>query len=137
MSIKIYSKLYPHILLHIIQKAEDIDHKRTDVVPPNEFIQTACFTMPIGKTFRPHKHIEITRYSNITQESWICIKGKVKAILYDIDDTVIHEEVLGAGDCSVTLRGGHNYESMEEGTLVYEYKIGPYTGLHNDKVFID
>jgi cupin fold WbuC family metalloprotein len=136
MSKKIYSKLYPDMLLHIIQKVEDVKQQRTDIVPPNEFIQAACFTMPKDKTFRAHKHIENTRYSNITQESWICIRGKVKAILYDVDDTVIHEEVLSPGDCSVTLRGGHNYVSMEEDTLVYEYKIGPYNGLENDKVFI-
>lgn len=136
MSKKIYSKVYPHMLLHIIQKADDISNTRTDIVPSNEFLQVACFTMPKSKTFKPHKHIENTRYSNLTQESWVCIRGKVKAILYDVNDKIIHEEVLGPGDCSVTLRGGHNYESLEEGTLVYEYKIGPYSGFENDKVLI-
>ncbi len=136
MSKKIFSKVYPDLLLHIIQKAENITDLRTDIVPPNEFLQASCFTMKNGKTFRAHKHIENTRYSSITQESWVCIRGKVRAILYDIDDKIVHEEVLGPGDCSVTLRGGHNYVSMEDGTLVYEYKLGPYTGLDNDKVFI-
>ena len=136
MSKFIYSKVYPELLLHIIQKCEDITNTRTDIVPDQEFIQAACFTMPKDKTFRPHKHIENTRYSNITQESWVCIKGRVRAILYDVDDKVIHEEDLCPGDCSVTLRGGHNYLSLEEGTLVYEYKIGPYNGQQMDKVFI-
>ena len=137
MSRKLYSRQHPDLLLHIIQKCEDITENRRDIVPPNEFIQVSCFTMKQNKTFRPHKHIEHTRYSNMTQESWVCIRGRVRVILYDVDDTVLHEEILMPGDCSVTLRGGHNYESLEDDTLVYEYKLGPYTGQEGDKVFIE
>jgi hypothetical protein len=27
--------------------------------------------------------------------------------------------------------------TLEDGTLVYEYKTGPYKGQENDKVFLD
>ena len=37
----------------------------------------------------------------------------------------------------MTFEGGHNYEALENNTVVYEYKTGPYTGIENDKVFID
>ena len=93
--------------------------------------------MEKGKTFRPHKHIyKACPDSSIAQESWVVIKGRVKAILYDIDDTIIAEEIIEPGDCSITFEGGHNYEILEEETVVYEYKTGPYQGQKLDKEFI-
>jgi hypothetical protein len=133
---KIYSKKNPEILLHIINKMEDIVGQRHNIIPDNEYLQLSTMKLPEGKTFIPHKHIKLDRNTDITQESWVVIKGKIKAILYDLDDTIIHEEILNPGDCSVTLRGGHNYLCMEEGSVVYEYKTGPYFGQEKDKVFI-
>ena len=37
----------------------------------------------------------------------------------------------------MTFQGGHTYEILEDDTIVYEYKTGPYKGQENDKVFID
>ena len=65
------------------------------------------------------------------------VKGKVKVIMYDLDDTIIDEIILEAGDCSMTFAGGHNYLIQEDNTIVYEYKTGPYKGTKNDKVFLD
>ena len=56
--------------------------------------------------------------------------------MYDLDDTVIETPILYSGDCSMTFQGGHNYEILEEDTIVYEYKTGPYKGQENDKEFI-
>jgi hypothetical protein len=93
--------------------------------------------MEKGKTFRPHKHIFKNRTRDvIAQESWIVIQGKVKCIFYDLDDTILVEPILNPGDASFTLEGGHNYEILEDNTLVYEYKTGPYEGQALDKTFI-
>jgi cupin fold WbuC family metalloprotein len=94
--------------------------------------------MEKGKTFPPHRHIKKERYYNkqIAQESWVVIKGSVKCILYDIDDTIIATPILYPGDASFTLEGGHTYEILEEDTIVYEYKTGPYEGQELDKRFI-
>jgi cupin fold WbuC family metalloprotein len=93
--------------------------------------------MENGKTFRPHKHIWKERNRNvIAQESWIVVQGKVKCIFYDLDDTIITEKIIEQGDASFTLQGGHNYLILEDNTLVYEYKTGPYEGQQLDKVFI-
>jgi len=139
--IEIYSKVNPEKLLHIIYKAEDFysktgDRQRTDIVSDDAFLQVAAIRMKEDQTFVPHKHIEFKKETNITQESWVVIEGKVLAILYDIDDSIIHEEVLYPGDCSITLLGGHNYKSLVEDTCVLEYKTGPYFGQEKDKVFI-
>ena len=93
--------------------------------------------MEKGKTFKPHKHIWKERTRNvIAQESWVVIQGSVKCIFYDLDDTIIAEPILYSGDSSYTLEGGHNYLIMEDDTLVYEYKTGPYEGQAMDKTFL-
>lgn len=134
---KIYSRIEPNKLLHMINTKQNITTTRCDISPPNEFLQVSCFELPKNKTFRPHYHIPLQRHTTITQESWIVIQGKIKAILYDTDQTVIAERILNPGDISITFYGGHNYVSLEENTLVYEYKTGPYMGQAKDKEFIE
>ena len=134
---KIYSKVQPERLLHIINRLEDIEG-RQDIVPVDNFIQCATLKMEKGKTFDPHKHITKNRHypEQIAQESWVVIKGSVKCILYDLDNTIIAEPILKQGDASFTLYGGHTYKILEEDTIVYEYKTGPYEGQQLDKEFI-
>jgi hypothetical protein len=134
---KIYSKVDPSKLLHIINRLDEIEG-RTEVVPEDNFIQCATLKMPNGKTFKPHKHItKDRRYpEQIAQESWVVIKGSVKCIFYDIDDQIISTPILYPGDASFTLYGGHTYEILEEDTIVYEYKTGPYEGQSLDKTFL-
>lgn len=135
---KIYSKVEPKLLLHVVNlQSTDTSSPRVNITPEDEYLQVAMLRIENNKTFRPHKHIECHRHTDITQESWVVVKGKVKAFLYDIDDTVIAEPILGPGDCSITFRGGHTYQSLSEDTLVYEYKTGPYLGIEKDKEMID
>ncbi len=135
---KIYSKVDPSKLLHIIVRVEDIKPGREDIVDPQHFLQCSMLNMEKGKTFKPHKHIWKERTRNvIAQESWVVIKGSVKCIFYDLDDTIIATPILTVGDSSYTLEGGHNYEIQEDNTLVYEYKTGPYEGQKLDKTFLD
>jgi len=112
---------------------------RKEVIPENNFLQCATLRMEKGKTFPPHKHIAKDRHypEQIAQESWVVIRGSVKCKLYDLDDTIIAEPILKPGDASFTLYGGHTYEILEDDTLVYEYKTGPYEGQKLDKEFIN
>jgi hypothetical protein len=133
---KIYSKSNPGILLHIIYRCDEVE-ERTNVAPDDAFLQLATMKLQKGKTFQAHKHLyKEVEPKTIAQESWIIVKGKVKAILYDLDDTIITEKILSQGDCSITFRGGHNYLILEDDTIVYEYKSGPYLGQEKDKEFI-
>lgn len=136
---KIYSKIDPKQLLHIISRAEDITDMptmREDVVPPTEFIQMANLNLIKGKTFKPHKHFFKSGPAQvIAQESWVVIRGSVKCIFYDLDDTIIAERIINVGDCSITIAGGHNYEAIEN-SAIREFKTGPYSGVENDKTFI-
>lgn len=135
---KIFSKVDTKKLLHIITRKEDITPGRIDIVPEDNFIQCSMLNLENNKTFKPHKHIWKERTRNvIAQESWIVIQGSVKCIFYDIDDQIIAEPILYPGDASFTLEGGHNYVILEDNTLVYEYKTGPYEGQSLDKTFIN
>lgn len=134
---KIYSNIEKNKLLHLINRLEEIEN-RTEIVPENNFIQCATLKMKKNKTFPPHKHITKDRHyaEQIAQESWVVIKGSVKCIFYDIDDSIIATPILKAGDASFTLYGGHTYEILEDDTIVYEYKTGPYEGQSLDKTFL-
>lgn len=131
---KIYSKVKPDMLLHIVNRKEDITPKRQDLSPENEYLQVACFSADKGKKLRPHKHIEQIRKTDITQESWLIVNGSIKTTLHDIDDKVIKEIILNQGDCLITFRGGHDYTVLEEGTIIYEHKTGPYQGKERDNI---
>lgn len=134
---KIYSKIDSTILLHIVDRVDNIDSQRKNLVDDVEFLQLSTMKLNKGHTFKAHKHIFCDKITNIAQESWVVIKGSVKCIFYDLDDTVISTPILYPGDCSITLRGGHNYEILEDGTQVREYKTGPYLGQEFDKTFIE
>lgn len=132
---KIYSKIQEGLLLHLIYRFSEIDG-RTNIAPDNEYLQVASLKLSKGTTFKPHKHIIHEKVTDIAQESWLVLKGSVKCIFYDIDDSIIAEPILNQGDISMTFRGGHNYYILEDDTIVYEYKTGPYLGIELDKTFI-
>lgn len=136
---KFYSNVEKGKLLHCINRLSDIVNIRENLISDDNFIQCATMKLPKDKTFKPHKHFqrERTEPAYIPQESWVVIRGSVKCTFYDLDDTVLVEPVLEAGDASFTLHGGHTYTILEDDTIIYEYKTGPYDGLENDKKFIN
>lgn len=133
---KIYSKEKPDTLLHIICREEDMQNqpkRGLDISPEKEFLQLRSLKIQDGETIKAHKHLLQDRVSSITQESLVIIKGAIKAYYYDVNNSLLGETVLNAGDCFITFYGGHEFKSLQKDTLVYEYKNGPYNGLVNDK----
>lgn len=133
---KIYSRCSPE-LLHIIVRKEEFQNGRQDLIDSHNYIQCSMLQLDKGKTFKPHKHnVRERSWNIIAQESWHVVRGRVKCIFYDLDDKIIAEPILEEGDTSFTLSGGHNYEILEDGTQVLEYKTGKYEGQAIDKTFI-
>jgi len=57
---------------------------------------------------------------------------------YDEDKNQMDEPaIVSAGGCTISFWGGHKYECLEDGTVVYEFKTGPYFGKDADKVVFD
>lgn len=133
---KIFSKINPERLLHVIVRKEDFKPGRQDLIGADQFIQCSALQLNKGTTFKPHKHKFKAIDQVFPQESWHVLEGRVKCIFYDFDDTIIAEPILEAGDTSFSLFGGHNYELLEDGKIL-EYKVGPYWGQEADKKFID
>ena len=61
---------------------------------------------------------------------------KYNRYYYDLNDDLLTTREMIKGDCTITYLGGHNYEALEEDTIVYEFKTGPYLGLEKDKTFL-
>jgi hypothetical protein len=130
---KIYSKVDPNKLISSIISFEDIMSYRTDISPDSEFLQVSARNLNDSIFVKAHKHKNIIRETNITQEAWIVHRGKIKAMIYDIDDKFIEESIISDGGCIVLYNGGHSLTCMEENTIFYEIKNGPYFGYENDK----
>jgi mannose-6-phosphate isomerase-like protein (cupin superfamily) len=138
---KIYSKVKPELLLHIIHWGEVANTGwtgRLDLCDPSEPIQVAFLNYDTRKKFEPHIHVEKNDMVTTTQETWIVIEGKVEVDYYDIEGSeILESHVLYAGDCTITLNGGHSYRVVKHyasnRTRIYEVKTGPYKGKDLDK----
>ena len=128
---KIYkgNKLY-----HCYFNASEYPSGRVDATEAEQYLQCAIINMDDGKKFDPHVHIPCERHTDTTQESWVVLKGKIKITYYDEDKIPMGETVLTEGGCTISFWGGHKYECIEDGTVVYEFKSGPYFGKDADKV---
>ena len=134
----IYSKLDSKKLLHVIHPMPQTQ-ERTEIAPENQFLQLCMLRLAKGRTFRPHQHIwKSTPHTEcIAQESWVVLQGRARVTYYDTDGKYLTSEDISAGDITMTFDGGHAYEILEDDTVVYEYKTGPYQGQALDKIFLD
>ena len=130
---KIYSKVDPTKLISSFVSLEDIGSYRTDISPDSEFLQVSARNLNDKVFVKAHKHKPVIRETTITQEAWIIIKGKIKAMIYDIDKNFLEEVIITEGGCIVLYNGGHSLTSLENNTIFYEIKTGPYYGYENDK----
>ena len=137
MTVNVHSRIDPSVLLFVINRRENISENRQDLSPGEEYLQCATKQLTKGTTFAPHRHNELIRETNITQEAWVFLQGKVAARFWDIDDTLIYETELGDGDAAIVFRGGHSFEVLEDETILYEFKTGPYYGVEKDKSYIE
>lgn len=136
---EIISKINHSETLHIIHRLNDFGEKRSDLIDANNFLQCSTIMGDNNAVFKPHKHLwnKNNFDKRIAQEAWVVIKGSVEVFYYDIDDSFITKEIINEGDLTITLGGGHSYNIIEEGTLIYEFKTGPYEGAEKDKVYLD
>ena len=104
---KIYSKVEPDKLLHIVCRPAELADVRNDIVDEEQYLQLAILNFNKGKTFKPHKHIYKTvPKSAIAQESWVVMSGRVEATFYDLDDSIVEKRILETGALDLTRRLG-------------------------------
>ena len=127
--------------LHIVQRLDLVplipasEQGRADLVDPNEGLQVAVINQDAGKKYAAHRHLPRAREIPQTQESWVVVSGKVRVSIFDLDGKLLEKTVIGAGDCSITLRGGHGYEILKDNTIVFEFKLGSFSAV-GDKEYL-
>jgi hypothetical protein len=129
---KIYSKVEPGRVLHVILDTNEPFESRVDLCEIGQWLQVSVLNLPPAKRVNPHIHHPRAHPPpggpGITQECWIVLRGEIKIGLFDLDQSLLHQEVLTAGHMMVTFYGGHALESESEGALMIECKNGPYAG---------
>ena len=128
-----YSKIKQNKLIFSLLRFEDITDKRKDLSPSEEYLQVCGRILSKDVVVPAHRHLETKRETNLTQESWVILEGQVKATFYDLDDSFLCEREVNKGDVIVLYRGGHKLEVLQDNTIFYEFKNGPYYGVEKDK----
>jgi len=122
--------------IHI--KSEELINDKTEWFTKDEYgIQVGGFNYNKEKEFNAHKHIFRERTYEYTQETIVIIKGKLLAKIYNNNNELISCFNLEEGDIGIFLSGGHNFRTLEDNTVFYEIKNGPFTNVESDKVFFE
>lgn len=129
---RVFSKITPDLLIYSLIKKEEINSYRQDMSPECEYLQGSARILNKDLIVSKHKHDLNKRNILYTQESWVIIEGKIKSIIFDVDSNFLNEEILEPGDCIILYRGGHELQVLEENTIFYEFKTGPY--IKDDKI---
>ena len=131
MITQIYSDVDPEILIStVITNFEEAG--RHDASTVDEILQVSALSLAKNKVVKSHMHKPIVRGTIGTQEAWIVISGSIRAEIFDTNKDKISENILMSGDCVVLYRGGHSMQVLEDNTVIYEIKNGPYLGAEND-----
>mgnify|MGYP003116553874 FL=1 len=137
MSRNLYSLVEPEQLILTITRKQDITHSRHNITPDEQFLQAGAKKMAADEYFPPHYHLPCEKTAVRTEEAWVILNGRVEGKFYDLDHKHLETVVLNDGDCVVLYRGGHSLRNLDEGTIMYEFKTGPYYGREKDKAFIE
>ncbi len=129
---KIYSKVEPGRLLHVICDTNEPLENRADLSEPQQWLQVSVMNLPPAKKVGPHIHNARAEAAptipGITQECWIVLRGEIKAGLFDLDRSPLGQHALLPGQILVTFNGGHSLECGSAGARLIECKNGPYLG---------
>lgn len=108
---------------------------RTTFISPNTHEQQVGFVVyPAQGHIRPHKHVPLERHIQSTSETLVVRKGLTEVQLYNDDQKLVAERILGEGDILVLVSGGHGFRMLKD-TVLLEVKQGPYTGLTEKEHF--
>ncbi|MFN8258459.1 MAG: WbuC family cupin fold metalloprotein [Bacteroidales bacterium] len=98
-----------------------------------DILQRMLNVMNSDTYIRPHKHINPDK-----REVFIVLKGKVLVVEFDDSGNVTEYAMLSNDSacygCEIRLRSWHSIICLEDNSVVYEVKDGPYDPL-TDKIF--
>ena len=103
---------------------------------PHELSQQLAYMRhPAGKVIDPHVHTPVPRSVQLTQETLLIKRGKLRVDFYTNEQSYLTSRTLEAGDAILLVEGGHGFEVLEE-LEMFEVKQGPYAGDQDKTRFI-
>jgi len=109
--------------------------KQTTFLTPNDFnFQLGFVVYPAGGEVQRHLHKELERHIVGTAEVIIVKVGHCEIDIYNGNRQLMATRELGPGDVVLTVSGGHGFR-MQEDTVLFEIKQGPYTGVNEKDRF--
>lgn len=104
------------------------------LTPQTYPLQIGLLEHPQGKIIRSHRHRNLRYKVNTTQEFLYIETGKVEAVIYRNDWTIVKKVILNAGDFILSIAGGHGFRILKKSRII-EIKQGPYPGDKKAKIF--
>lgn len=106
----------------------------TFVTPPELSFQAGFVVYPAGGEVARHTHRPLHRELEGTSEVIVVREGRCEIDIYTPDEELLESRELRTGDVVLLLGGGHGFR-MQEDTVLFEVKQGPYTGLDEKRRF--
>lgn len=100
-------------------------------------IQVGLFNYDKKDHLKAHTHIIYDRSANRTCETMYVVRGAIRIKILDEKKKVIATRTLKTNDVYCSLWGGHLFDVLENNTMIFEAKNGPYYGVKKDKTFYE
>jgi cupin fold WbuC family metalloprotein len=129
-------KIDKDFITPLLEKASNSERKRTNYnfhIYPQDTLQRMLNLLNTGTYVQPHKHENPDK-----REAFIILKGKVAVVEFDDKGNPTESIILEANTknygCEIAAKTWHSIICLEDNSVVYEVKDGPYNAL-TDKDF--
>lgn len=124
------------LLARVLRKDSQYEPGLSFLSAEKDPIQVGVWNHSKDTILQPHIHNIYEKITDRTSEVLVVSRGSIHVDIYGYSENLVSEFTLLTGDILICLSGGHGYQILEEGTLVFEIKNGPYPGPEIDRVRI-
>jgi len=124
------------LLARVLRKNSNFPPGLSFLSDEGDPIQVGVWNHSVGTILQPHIHNIYEKVTNRTCEVLIVSTGSIHVDIYGYSESLVTEFTLSSGDILICLAGGHGYKILEEETVVFEIKNGPYPGPEIDRTRI-
>ncbi len=110
-------------------------NNRANITESNQIMQVSLIQMSKSQLVPRHKHLPIERCTVGTGEGWLVLEGCFEAEIFDIDQVCVGKYLLKKLDILIMFNGGHSLNTIEENSIMCEFKNGPFQGSDSDKIY--
>jgi cupin fold WbuC family metalloprotein len=97
-------------------------------------LQVGLIVHPAGHVIPRHRHVPITRQLHETGEVLMVRSGRCIVELFTRAGELLDQVELAEGDVVILMGAAHRL-TMQEDTVLFEVKQGPYTGPEEKEIF--